>query len=53
MLHVLNVVFLPTVSHCMSSMADTEEQEHTTAEDLVITKYKMAADIVNGKLSRG
>jgi hypothetical protein len=30
-------------------MADREEAEKTIAEDLVVTKYKMAADIVNRK----
>jgi hypothetical protein len=30
-------------------MADKEEWEKTIAEDLVVTKYKMAGDIVNRK----
>jgi hypothetical protein len=30
-------------------MADKEEAEKTIAEDLVVTKYKMAGDIVNRK----
>jgi len=30
-------------------MADKEESEKTIAEDLVVTKYKMAGDIVNRK----
>lgn len=28
-------------------MADREEEEHTIAEDVVVTKYKMVAEIVN------
>ena len=34
-------------------MADTNEQNDlpTIADDLVVTKYKMAAEIVNSKLS--
>ena len=32
-------------------MAETEEQLPTIADDLVVTKYKMAAEIVNGKCS--
>ena len=32
-------------------MADKEESEKTIAEDLVVTKYKMAGDIVNRKYS--
>lgn len=31
-------------------MADKDENEKTIAEDLVVTKYKMAGDIVNRKL---
>lgn len=31
-------------------MADKDESEKTIAEDLVVTKYKMAGDIVNRKL---
>jgi len=30
-------------------MADKEDSEKTIAEDLVVTKYKMAGDIVNRK----
>lgn len=30
-------------------MADKEETEKTIAEDLVVTKYKMAGEIVNRK----
>lgn len=30
-------------------MADRDENEKTIAEDLVVTKYKMAGDIVNSK----
>ncbi|KAJ8306887.1 hypothetical protein KUTeg_014971 [Tegillarca granosa] len=29
-------------------MADKEEQEPTPAQDIVVTKYKMAGDMVNG-----
>ena len=29
-------------------MADSEEQEPTPAQDIVVTKYKMAGDMVNG-----
>jgi hypothetical protein len=35
--------------HIDEEMADKEESERTIAEDLVVTKYKMAADIVNRK----
>ncbi|XP_076437293.1 proliferation-associated protein 2G4-like [Babylonia areolata] len=31
-------------------MADSEEQEPTPAQDIVVTKYKMAGDMVNGIL---
>lgn len=31
-------------------MADKDEAEKTIAEDLVVTKYKMAGDIVNRKV---
>ena len=34
-------------------MAETEEQLPTIADDLVVTKYKMAAEIVNGKSEPG
>lgn len=40
------------VSHG-SSMAEKDEGEKTIAEDLVVTKYKMAGDIVNRKYSHG
>lgn len=33
-------------------MADKDESEKTIAEDLVVTKYKMAGDIVNRKFER-
>lgn len=33
-------------------MGDHDE-EHTIAEDLVVTKYKMAGEIVNRKYERG
>lgn len=33
-------------------MADKEETEKTIAEDLVVTKYKMAGEIVNRKQMR-
>lgn len=29
-------------------MADSEDQEPTPAQDIVVTKYKMAGDMVNG-----
>ena len=29
-------------------MAEKEEEEQTIATDLVVTKYKMAAELVNG-----
>ena len=32
---------------------DKDEQEKTIAEDLVVTKYKMAGDISNRKLVSG
>lgn len=32
--------------NCIADMADKDE-EKTIAEDLVVTKYKMAGDIVN------
>lgn len=35
--------------HCVADMADKEETEKTIAEDLVVTKYKMAGEIVNRK----
>lgn len=31
-------------------MADKEKEEKTIAEDLVVTKYKLAGEIVNRKL---
>lgn len=31
-------------------MADMEKEEKTIAEDLVVTKYKMAGEIVNSEL---
>lgn len=31
-------------------MADNDEQEPTPAQDIVVTKYKMTGDMVNGKL---
>jgi len=34
---------------CAEDMADKEETEKTIAEDLVVTKYKMAGEIVNRK----
>jgi len=34
-------------------MAEQEEQLPTIADDLVVTKYKMAAEIVNGKSKTG
>lgn len=34
-------------------MAEKDEGEKTIAEDLVVTKYKMAGDIVNRKYSHG
>lgn len=33
----------------MKDMADKDEAEKTIAEDLVVTKYKMAGEIVNRK----
>lgn len=30
-------------------MADIEKEEKTIAEDLVVTKYKLAGEIVNSK----
>jgi hypothetical protein len=35
----------------LARMADKNEEEKTIAEDLVVTKYKMAGDIVNRKLN--
>jgi len=37
------------VLYCAEDMADKEETEKTIAEDLVVTKYKMAGEIVNRK----
>lgn len=34
----------------IADMADKDENEKTIAEDLVVTKYKMAGDIVNREL---
>lgn len=39
----------PTSSATMSD----HEEEHTIAEDLVVTKYKMAGEIVNRKSQEG
>jgi hypothetical protein len=57
---VTTIVFPPLVCHVIirkgsdEEMADKEESEKTIAEDLVVTKYKMAGDIVNRKqLIRG
>merc|ERR1712178_658459 len=36
--------------HVNSKMADEHDEEQTIAQDLVFTKYKMAAEIVNGIL---
>jgi len=36
--------------HVNSKMADEHDEEQTIAQDLVVTKYKMAAEIVNGIL---
>jgi len=36
-------------SHVKLTMADREEEEQTIAEDVVVTKYKMVAEIVNSK----
>ncbi len=32
---------------------DDDQQEHTIADDLVVTKYKMGADIANRKIDSG
>lgn len=37
------------ILQCIEDMADKEETEKTIAEDLVVTKYKMAGEIVNRK----
>lgn len=37
------------VTQCAEDMADKGETEKTIAEDLVVTKYKMAGEIVNRK----
>jgi len=37
-------------THVNSKMADEHDEEQTIAQDLVVTKYKMAAEIVNGIL---
>lgn len=37
------------IAQCTVDMADKEETEKTIAEDLVVTKYKMAGEIVNRK----
>lgn len=34
--------------HVNFKMADKDEQEPTPAQDIVVTKYKMAGDMVNG-----
>lgn len=33
------------------NMADQEETEPSPAQDIVVTKYKMAGDMVNGKIN--
>jgi len=38
------------MGHVNSKMADEHDEEQTIAQDLVVTKYKMAAEIVNGIL---
>ena len=38
----------PFVSHVNDTMADRDEEEPNIAQDVVVTKYKMVADIVNG-----
>ena len=60
LLIVTTIDFPPLVCHVIirkgsdEEMADKEESEKTIAEDLVVTKYKMAGDIVNRKqLIRG
>ena len=35
----------------MSVSGDDEQIEKTIAEDIVVTKYKMAADIVNSMIT--
>jgi len=37
-------------THVNCKMADEHDEEQTIAQDLVVTKYKMAAEIVNGIL---
>lgn len=50
--NIFNFIFPPFQKELWEhvKMADrVEDDEHTIAEDLVVTKYKMAADIVNGE----
>lgn len=35
--------------HVKSKMADQNEEDTTPAADIVVTKYKMAGDMVNGE----
>lgn len=42
-------VQVPCSKSCAKTMADKDEAEKTIAEDLVVTKYKMAGAIVNRK----
>ena len=42
--------FPPFPVHVKSKMADdSDNEEQTIAKDLVVTKYKMAAEIINSK----
>jgi hypothetical protein len=39
------------VGNVAEKMADsTEDQEPTPAQDIVVTKYKMAGDMINGEV---
>lgn len=42
--------FATNENHVNSKMADNEEPELTPEKDIVVTKYKMTGDMVNGKI---
>lgn len=50
---VVEAKFPASEMHCgshvnSSKMAEEKDEEQTIAQDLVVTKYKMAAEMVNG-----
>ena len=46
------VVSTSNFKYCFIMTNDTEEKAPTIADDLVVTKYKMAAEIVNRKFEK-